>query len=441
MNAIVPAGDEQSRALWRATATLAPATVSLEGGVKADVAIVGAGYAGLCCAIALAEAGRKVAVLEALEIGNGASGRNGGQVIPGLALDPDDLVSRFGRERGEGLVRLAGGAADRVFALIAKYRIDCAATQCGWIEPAHSAAAAKRIVARARQWKARHAPVELLSGSGLAAALGTDAYRAGWLDRRAGALQPLSYARGLARIALDAGVLLHTRSPATQLVRNGREWAVRTPRGQVRAPQVVLATDAYSGALWPELARNQIVVVSAQTATVPLPDSIRRAILPHGSVVSDTRRLQYYFRVDSEGRFVIGGRASAAGAVPDRVYAMLRRVAVRMYPDLADVQWPFRWHGRVGITRDRMPHLSEVAPGVWATLGYCGRGVAMATTMGLILGDMLSEGGRLSYPVASLVPISLRALRLPVLRAAIAYHQMRDTMSNRSVGADRGSRT
>ena len=440
MNANVQTNDEQSQSLWRATATPAPATVSLEGGADGDVAIIGAGYTGLCCAIVMAEAGRRVVVLEAQEIGHGASGRNGGQVIPGLARDPDDIVTRFGRERGEALVRLAGGTADRVFTLIAKYRIDCAATQCGWIQPAHSAAAAKMIVARARQWKMRHAPVELLSGSSLAAALGTDAYRAGWLDRRAGALQPLSYVRGLARIALGAGAIIYTRSAAAQILRNSGDWRVRTPRGEVRAPQVVLATDAYSGALWPELPRNQIVVTGAQTATAPLPDAIRRAILPQGNIVSDTRRLQYYFRLDSEGRFVIGGRASAADAVPERVYKTLRRVAIRMYPGLADVQWPYRWYGRVGITRDGIPHLAEVAPGLWAALGYCGRGVAMATTMGLVLGDMLSEGGRLSYPVASLAPISWQALRLPVLRAAIAYHRMRDGMASRTLGADRGKR-
>jgi glycine/D-amino acid oxidase-like deaminating enzyme len=253
-------------------------------------------------------------------------------------------------------------------------------------------------------------------------------------------LQPLSYARGLARVALAGGAVLYTRSPATQLLRDGAEWVVRTPRGEVHAPQVVLATDAYSGALWPELARNQIVVTGAQTATAPLPDAIRRAILPQGNVVSDTRRLLYYFRVDPEGRFVIGGRGSAADAVPERVYPMLQRVAIRMYPGLADVQWPYRWCGRVGLTRDWMPHLAEVAPSVWAVLGYCGRGVAMATTMGLVLGDMLSEGGRLSYPVASLAPISWQALRVPMLRAAIAYHRMRDTISSRSLGAERGRR-
>jgi glycine/D-amino acid oxidase-like deaminating enzyme len=429
MTALAPEYDEQIQSLWRATATPAPPTVQLEGGAEADVAIVGAGYTGLSCAVALAEAGRRVVVLEAQEIGYGASGRNGGQVIPGLKHDPDELVARFGPERGETLVRLAGGAADRVFALIAKHRIDCAATQCGWIQPAHSASAAKTVVARARQWKARHAPVELLSGARLAAALGTEAYRAGWLDRRAGALQPLSYVRGLARVALDAGALLHTRSPATQIVRHNGEWVCRTPRGQVRARQVVLATDAYSGELWLELAANQIVVTSVQTATGPLPDAIRRAILPQGNVASDTRRLLYYFRVDPEGRFIIGGRGSVNDRVPERAYATLQRTACRMYPGLADVQWPYRWFGRVGITLDWLPHLSEVAPGMWAALGYCGRGVAMATTLGLTLADMLLEGGRLSYPVASLAPIPWRALRGPVLRAGIAYYRLLDTIS------------
>jgi hypothetical protein len=429
MTTAVAADTDQSESLWRATAAPAPATAALEGGAEADVAIIGAGYTGLSCALALAEAGRRVVVLEAQEIGHGASGRNGGQVIPGLKHDPDELVARLGRERGEALVRLAGGAADRVFALIAKHRIDCAATQCGWIQPAHSAAAAKTIVARARQWTARRAPVELLSGPRLASALGTDVYRAGWLDRRAGALQPLSYVRGLARVALAAGVQIHTHSPATQITRHDEEWLVRTPGGEVRARQVVLATDAYSGALWPELVVNQLIVTSVQTATGPLPDAIRRTILPYGNVASDTRRLLYYFRLDAEGRFIIGGRGSVGDEVPERVYATLQRTAIRMYPGLADALWPCRWYGRVGITRDWLPHLAEVAPGVWAVLGYCGRGVAMATTMGLVLGDMLTGGGRLSYPVAPLAPIPWHALQGPMLRAGIAYYRMLDTMS------------
>ena len=421
-------GIEQRRSLWRATAPLAPATTALEGPAEADVVVVGAGYTGLSCTLALAEAGRTVIVLEAGDIGHGASGRNGGQVIPGLKHDPDELVARFGRERGEALVRLAGGAADRVFALIAKYHIDCAAAQCGWIQPAHSAAAAQTIIKRTRQWVTRRAPVELLPRERLALLLGTDTYAAGWLDRRAGALQPLSYARGLARAALNLGARVHTRSPATQIVRDHETWIATTPRGEARARQVVLATDAYSDALWPELAANQLVVSSVQIATDPLPELVRRTILPGGTTVSDTRKLLYYFRLDADGRFLIGGRGSVTDTVAESVYAGLQRFAARVYPRLAGMEWPYRWYGRVGITRDGLPHLAEVAPGVWTALGYCGRGVAMATTMGLLLGEILN-GGRPAYPVAALKPIPLRTLRRPQLRAAIAYYRVHDAVS------------
>lgn len=421
-------GSDPRDSLWRVTAAPAPLAAALEGRAAADVIVVGAGYTGLSCALALAEAGRAVIVLEAGEIGHGASGRNGGQVIPGLKHDPADLVARFGRDRGEAMVRLVGGAADRVFSLIAKYGIDCAARQCGWIQPAHSAAAEQTIFARARQWSARRAPVELLAGDRLALLLGTDVYVAGWLDRRGGALQPLSYVRGLARAAMTHGARIHTGSNVAKIVRENEEWVAATAHGEARARQVVLATDAYSGALWPELAANQMVVTSVQTATEPLPEELRRTILPGGTVASDTRKLLYYFRLDAEGRFVIGGRGSVSDTVADSVYAALRRAAARMYPPLARVQWPYRWYGRVGLTRDWLPHLAEVGPGAWAALGYCGRGVAMATTMGQVLGEMLNDGGEPAYPVAALKAIPLHSLRVPVLRAGIAYYRALDAI-------------
>jgi glycine/D-amino acid oxidase-like deaminating enzyme len=421
-------GNDTRDSLWRATAAPAPLAVALEGRAEADVVVVGAGYTGLSCALALAEAGRAVIVLEAGEIGHGASGRNGGQVIPGLKHDPNELVARFGRVRGEAMVRLVGGAADRVFALIAKYRIDCAARQCGWIQPAHSAAAAQTIFARARQWSTRRAPVELLAGDRLALLLGTDTYAAGWLDRRGGALQPLSYVRGLARAAMTHGARIHTGSEVTKIVREREEWVAVTPHGEARARQVVLATDAYSGALWPELVANQMVVTSVQTATGPLPEELRRTILPGGTVASDTRKLLYYFRLDAEGRFVIGGRGSVSETVRDGVYAALRRAAARMFPPLARVEWPYRWYGRVGLTRDWMPHLAEVAPGAWTALGYCGRGVAMATTLGQVLGEMVDGGRDPAYPVAALEAIPLHWLRVPLLQAGIAYYRALDAL-------------
>src|SRR5215468_5891014 len=185
--------------LWAATAPPAPPTPPLAQSARADVCVVGAGYAGLSTALHLAERGVRTVVLEAHEPGFGGSGRNGGQVIPGLKYDPDDLVAMFGAEAGGHLVRVAGGAADTLFGLIARHGIDCEARKCGWIQPAFAAADVPVVERRAEQWQRRGAPVEVIDRDTVRRLVGSPIYHGGLLDRRGGSVQPLSYARGLAR--------------------------------------------------------------------------------------------------------------------------------------------------------------------------------------------------------------------------------------------------
>src|ERR1700675_4187975 len=223
-----------------ATACPAPDTPPLDASRQADVAIVGAGYSGLAAALQLAEAGASVIVLEAGEPGWGASGRNGGQVIPGLKSDPDELVAMFGPEAGEHLVRVAGGAPDTLFALIARHGIDCGARQCGWIQPAFAAADIGTITHRAEQWQRRGAPVEVLDRDTVHKLVGSPIYQGGWIDRRAGSVQPLSYARGLARAAQKAGALICGGSRVTALARTGAGWKVTTAQGAIVTAERVL---------------------------------------------------------------------------------------------------------------------------------------------------------------------------------------------------------
>src|ERR1700693_1824337 len=210
--------------LWVATARPAPATPPLDMSRQADVAIVGAGYSGLAAALQLAEAGASVIVLEAGEPGWGASGRNGGQVIPGLKPDPDEVVAMFGPEAGESLVRIAGDAPDTLFALIARHGIDCEARRCGWIQPAFAAADVGLIARRAEQWQRRGAPVAVLDRDTVRRLVGSPIYHGGWIDRRAGSVQPLSYSRGLARAAQNAGALVCGGSRVAALARDGACW-------------------------------------------------------------------------------------------------------------------------------------------------------------------------------------------------------------------------
>ena len=176
---------------WSAAEPL-PETRPLEGDRRADIAVVGAGYTGLSAALHLAERGADVVVLDAAKPGWGGSGRNGGQVIPGLKDDPDDLEKKFGPDMGRRMWQIAGSAADFVFELIARHKIACQAHQSGWISAAPNAAAMATLRARTEQWQRRGAPVELLERQRGVELTGTTCYAGGMLDRRAGALQPLA---------------------------------------------------------------------------------------------------------------------------------------------------------------------------------------------------------------------------------------------------------
>ncbi|MCX8101794.1 MAG: FAD-binding oxidoreductase [Geminicoccaceae bacterium] len=420
-----------ANSLWTATAPPGPSCPPLEGEVEAEVAIVGGGYTGLSAALHLAERRVSVVLLEAHEPGWGASGRNGGQVIPGLKEDPDAVERILGPTFGRRAVRLSGEAPDLVFDLVARHGIACGAVRAGWIQPAPDEAGVRLQRARVEQWQRRGAPVEWLDRGAVSAALGTGLYLGGLLDRRAGSLQPLAYARGLAAAAIRAGARICGRSPALRLERAGAGWRVRSPRGAVRARTVLLCTNGYSDGLLPGLARALVPVVSVQVASAPLSENVRRSILPGGEAASDTRRLLVYFRLDPEGRLVIGGRGAASERGVRAAQARLRRLAQRMFPQLPDdLVWERAWGGRVALTENHLPFLVEPAPGLVAAAGYNGRGVAMATAMGRVLADKASgvPDDELDFPLTRLRPIPFHALHRPAMALAVAAKAVRDRL-------------
>ena len=244
--------------LWAATAPPAAPTPPLEASTNADVCVIGAGYAGLSTALHLAERGVRTVVLEAREPGWGGSGRNGGQVIPGLKYDPDELAAMV-PERGEELAAFAGATADAVFDLIDKHRMDVPHRRAGWIQGAHNPDSIEAVRNRVEQWTRRGAAVEFLDRAAMESHLGTSQYEAGLLDRRGGAVQPLAYARDLARAALAAGATIHGNSPVESLTRGGGRWTTRTSHGPtVTSERVVLCTNGYAGDLVPKLRQSVI---------------------------------------------------------------------------------------------------------------------------------------------------------------------------------------
>ena len=424
---------DHPHSLWAATATPAAALPPLQGEERADVCVIGGGFTGVSAALHAAEGGASVVLLEAGRVGSGASGRNGGQVIPGLKLDPREIEARFGAERGGRLTELVGGSADFVFDLVRRHRIECDARQDGWLKACHSEAALRAATLTARDWSRRGAAVEEIDRVRIAELTGTGAYLGGFVDHRGGVVQPLSYVRGLARAAGHAGVRLYERSPAATPRRDGSAWVVSTPSGSVRAARVVIGTNGYTdlaGARgpWPGLARTVIPVHSYIAATRPLADDLRHTILPKGQAVSDSRRLLRYFRLDAAGRLLMGGRGAMRESTDRSDYASIIASALELYPALVGCDWEFVWGGKVAVTLDHLPHLHELAPGVHAALGYNGRGVAMATLMGSVLADRVLGRGAPVFPESSLRPVPLHRWRRPVFEIAVAWKRTLDRL-------------
>lgn len=417
--------------LWAATAIAAPATPTLTESMKVDVLVVGAGYTGLSTALHLAERGTSVCVLDARQPGWGASGRNGGQVNPTLKHDPDELVRIYGAERAEPLIEAVSRSADLVFNLIQRHGIDCQPVRSGWLQLGYSEAAVRSMHGRAAQWRKRRVPVEMLDKAQVAARVGSDAFEGGWLDGRAGVIQPLSYARGLAAAALKMGASIHGETTVTALERQGAKWVATTGSGaRVSADQVVLATNGYTDGLWPGLAKTVLAANSAIVATQPL----RRdgeSILARGEAASTSQRLLLYFRKDAQGRLVLGGRGHFHDPQDAGYFAHLERAVGLLFPQLRGVRFDYRWAGRVAVTRDFMPHLHQPAPGVSMALGYNGRGVALATSMGRDLAALVAGDRTVpcAFPITPINPIPLHGLQRFYVAAGVAWYSLLDKLS------------
>jgi glycine/D-amino acid oxidase-like deaminating enzyme len=237
--------------------------------------------------------------------------------------------------------------------------------------------------------------------------------------------------RGLAQAVLRGGGRIFERSPAKRLGRTAREWRVDTPRGSVTAPTVIVATNAYSGSLVGVLRRSIVTVPSFQVATAPLADAVRATILPGGQAASDTWHLLRYFRLDAGGRLVLGARGSFGAQPGPRTSRYHYRAVHELFPQLTGVSFEYHWGGLVAMTRDHLPHLHELAPGLLAGLGYNGRGVAMATLMGRLLAQRTlgMSDAELAFPVTPVRPIRWHAATSLAARAAIQYLRALDLIT------------
>ncbi|HEY0124136.1 MAG TPA: FAD-binding oxidoreductase [Rhizobium sp.] len=383
----------RSHGLWEKTAPARPATSTLAGDITADVVIVGGGYTGLSAALHLAEAGQSAVILEAVEIGFGGAGRNVGLINGGMWVMPDDIPGVLGPVHGERALDMLGAAPLLVREIVERHEIACEIETNGTLHLAVGTDGLKELQERHRQWAARGAPVQLLSAGETARRVGSSAYTGSLFDPRAGTIQPLAYARGLAHAAIRAGTKIFTGSAVIATEREGDGWKVSTAHGSVSAKWIVVATDAYSTGPWEQVRTEQVHLPYFNFATVPLGDNVRKSILPGREGCWDTKEILSSFRMDRAGRLVIG----SVGALRNTGLAVHRNWAQRslrkLFPQLGDIAFENEWYGKIGMTDDAVPRFHKFAENVIGFSGYNGRGIAPGTVFGKtiarhILGDV-----------------------------------------------------
>lgn len=418
---------DMARSYYVATANPFQAAPRLEGARQADVCVIGGGVTGLAAALCAAQKGFSVILLEGGKIGWGASGRNGGQAIPGLRKGAKELIALYGKDKARALFALSLEARDFTRDLIEKYAIACDLRLEG-----HLIAAAKasdledfnrEVEALETVMDYPHARV--LSREETHAKLKSPAYHGGLLDGFGGHLHPLNYTLGLAEAARGEGVDLFEDSAALN-IEQGAKPRVVTAQGAVEARHVVLACDALLGDLEPRIAGRIMPVANYLLATEPLDD----VPIADDLAVSDSKFVVNYFRMSPDKRLIFGGGERYSAAPPDDIPAFVRGHMLGVFPQLQHARVDYAWGGLVSITMSRLPHIGRLGETFFAH-GYSGQGVLLSALAGKVLAEAMAGTAERYDLLASLKPPEFpggAALRAPLHVLGMMWYALRDRL-------------
>ncbi|MGX9417748.1 NAD(P)/FAD-dependent oxidoreductase [Vibrio sp. WJH972] len=401
--------------LWNMSAPSIPDYLPLTDDIETEVAIIGGGYTGLSTAINLAAKGVNCRVLEAQQIGFGGAGRNCGMVNPGIWIPPQDVSKHLGEESANVFLEEMAGGPDYVFSLIEKYNIDCEATRVGTIHAAHAPSGYRELAARAEEWQRRGREVELLDARAAEEKIGTSRYFGGLLDRNAGTVNPMGYARGLALAAASEGAQIHEKSRVTKLTPKGEKWVLNTESGSVTADRVLIATNGYSDDLWPNLNKSWSDIYFHQIATEPL-GSLADNILPEGQGVWDTGLVMCSVRKDKFGRLILGSMGKLADKAFISTEFWAQRQISKMFPHLGKVRFEKSWHGIIALTPEHIPRIHNLSPGLYSALGFNGRGITTGSIFGRAMANLLTgmPEKELLLPITNMKADIIAPVREPV---------------------------
>jgi gamma-glutamylputrescine oxidase len=431
--------DPLNNSYYRATANAWDTRPRFVGEGEYDVAVIGGGFTGLSAALACAEKGLKVALFEAKTIGFGASGRNGGQLIPGLRWSMREIDAEFGRERAQALFDLAYGAVDRVTGRITKHNIQCDLT-AGHLEAAYKSAhfdAMQRdadFLAREFGWQS-----EIVQPQDMGRHIEGGVYHGGIYDRQGGHFHPLNYALGLAEACKAAGVdilenaqvgLVLEYEGHTEVLAGERKPKPRFP--SIEAKYTILAVDTWTKDIGPSdysgIGRYTIPIMNYNVATAPLPNADQ--LLPSDAAVADSRFVLNYFRLSADKRLIFGGGEKYVQTPPADIAAFVRKHIVEVFPSLASVPIDYAWGGAVGVTANRLPHMGRKG-NVFYAHGFSGHGALITTLAGELMAEAV-VGTMERFDVFASLPHNRfpggKWLARPLATLGLLYYAMRDRL-------------
>lgn len=415
---------------YQASAGERPEYPALDGSTNADVAIIGGGFTGLQAAYNLARAGVSVVLIEAARCGDGASGRNGGQIGTGQRAWPDEMEPQFGHERTKALFDMAERAKTYLVDFARTHGIDMDHMP-GYMSVSHKRGkdSEYRRTAEIMGQRYDYPHMRYMDARETEERVGSRRFHCGIYDRGSGHIHPLKLVIGLARLAASAGARIHELTPATGLRQQGGKTLIDTARGTITADRVLIATNAYIGKLEPVTAAHVMPIQSFVGATVPL--DAHPSVIPGAEAIADSRFMVRYFRKSQDGRLIFGGREAYTAANPGDISIHIRRQIAEIYPELKDIEITHTWGGSVGITLPRKPFVREVMPGVTSIGGYSGHGVMLANYCGKLYADHVT--GNLTdlelFRGLNVPPFpGGTALRAPLLFLALSWYALLDRM-------------
>lgn len=416
---------------YEATAGRGPAAPPLEGGVEADVCVVGAGLSGCSTALHLARRGYKVVLLEADRVGYGASGRSGGQLIPGWACGQAKLAAQLGAADAKRLWDYSVEGVELTRELVEQNRIDCDLAW-GHMHVAIKPRQREELLAWQREQEGAYGygKLRFMERDETRQWVASERYIAGLLDSGAGHVHPLRYTLGVGQVAVAAGVRLHEYSRVTK-IEHGPTVTVRTDKGTVRAKYVALCANVGHVDLSEQLSRKLIGVASYIVATTPLGAGRAQALLKDNVAIADLNWIIDYFRLSSDHRLLFGGRVSYSGLDPLGTKRTTRLRMLNVFPQLADIEIAYAWGGLIDISMSRAPNFGRLAPNVYFLQGYSGHGMVAATIAGKIAAEAIAGQAERFDVFARLKHRDFpggRLFRRPTLVMAMTWFRLRDLM-------------